>query len=386
MPIGSVTRGTTGTNRLRRVDRWIAHSRSFLRSAAPLVVDLGFVASPATTLELHQRLTRVRPGTRVVGIEIDPSRVALAAASAGPGVEFAVGGFEVPLAGDARPDVIRALNVLRQYGESEVVDQWRRMTGRLAAGGVLVEGTCNEVGRVASWVDVDADGPRSFTISLRVAGLEHPSIVAERLPKALIHRNVDGEPVHALLDALDRAWAMQAPLSTYGATQRWIGVAGQLRDSSGDARRSDLGKLDQREASSINGKRARSAGNKPDYRGRDRSAGARVRFRRRLAQASLQKGVALGAQGSHRRLIQPGIGDVRERTVGTAPGGHEGAIGRRTRPHLRGGTLQLDAARLRVTRHIRVLGERLHEFVEGAIDLLVHDAHCASSRTIPVRG
>ena len=24
MPVGSVTRGTTGTNRLRRVDRWIA--------------------------------------------------------------------------------------------------------------------------------------------------------------------------------------------------------------------------------------------------------------------------------------------------------------------------------------------------------------------------
>nr|HPM52817.1 class I SAM-dependent methyltransferase [Rhodoglobus sp.] len=24
MPIGQVTRGTTGTNRLRRIDRWIA--------------------------------------------------------------------------------------------------------------------------------------------------------------------------------------------------------------------------------------------------------------------------------------------------------------------------------------------------------------------------
>ena len=230
MPIGSVTRGTTGTNRLRRVDRWIANSPSFLRSCAPLVVDLGFGASPATTLELHQRLSNVRPDTQVVGIEIDPSRVALAAASARPGVRFALGGFEVPLAGDERPDVVRALNVLRQYDEGEVVGHWRRMTARLAADGVLIEGTCNEVGRVASWVDVTAEGPRTFTISLRASGLEHPSIVAERLPKALIHRNVDGERVHALLAELDRAWAVQAPLSVYGATQRWMGAVRGLRD------------------------------------------------------------------------------------------------------------------------------------------------------------
>lgn len=230
MPIGSVTRGTTGTNRLRRVDRWIARSPSFLRSDSPLVVDLGFGASPTTTLELHQRLCRTRPETRVVGIEIDPARVASAAASARPGVQFALGGFEVPLPGGERPDVIRALNVLRQYDEGESGTQWRRMTRRLAPGGVLIEGTCNELGRVASWVDVGADGPRAFTLSVRLTDLERPSIVAERLPKVLIHRNVEGERVHALLAALDRAWARQAPLSTYGATQRWIAVARQLRD------------------------------------------------------------------------------------------------------------------------------------------------------------
>ncbi|KPG80358.1 methylase [Frigoribacterium sp. RIT-PI-h] len=229
MPIGSVTRGTTGTNRLRRVDRWIAAHPSFRRADDPLVVDLGYGASATTPLELHQRLLEVRDDVEVVGIEIEPERVRLASLSARPGVSFRRGGFEVPLDGDRRPAVIRAFNVLRQYDESQVADSWALMTARLQPGGVLVEGTCNEVGRVASWVDVTPAGPTTFTISLRLAGLELPSIVAERLPKALIHRNVPGERVHDLLVDLDRQWAVAAPLSVYGPVQRWLATVQGLR-------------------------------------------------------------------------------------------------------------------------------------------------------------
>jgi hypothetical protein len=127
--------------------------------------------------------------------------------------------------------VIRALNVLRQYDEVEVASAWSTMTGRLQPGGLLVEGTCNEVGRVASWVALDTTGPRTFTISLRLADLEQPSIVAERLPKALIHRNVPGERIHDLLTELDRHWAVAAPLAVYGASQRWIAAVEALRAS-----------------------------------------------------------------------------------------------------------------------------------------------------------
>ncbi|HXR43400.1 MAG TPA: class I SAM-dependent methyltransferase [Pseudolysinimonas sp.] len=225
-PLGRITRGTTGTNRLRRVDRWIAAQPVLRRAADPLVVDLGYGASATTTLELADRLRAVRPDVRVVGIEIDPERVRIASAAARDGVEFRLGGFEVP--GD-RPAVIRALNVLRQYDEGEVAGAWATMTARLQDGGMLVEGTCNEVGRVASWVALGTAGPRTFTISLRLAGLERPSVVAERLPKALIHRNVPGERVHELLSQLDRLWAMHAPLAVYGPTQRWIAVAEDLR-------------------------------------------------------------------------------------------------------------------------------------------------------------
>ncbi len=230
MPIGSITRGTTGTNRLRRVDRWIAQLPVLRRAGQPLVVDLGYGASATTTLELHQRLARVRPDVAVVGIEIDPARVALASASARPGVSFRLGGFEVPLDGRSAT-VIRALNVLRQYDESAVADAWALMVSRLEPGGVLIEGTCNEVGRVASWVDVTAAGPQTLTVSLRLADLQKPSVVAERLPKALIHRNVEGEGIHAFLLDLDRQWAVHAPLSVYGPSQRWIAVAESLRAS-----------------------------------------------------------------------------------------------------------------------------------------------------------
>ncbi|WP_065965108.1 methylase [Curtobacterium sp. UCD-KPL2560] len=230
MPIGNVTRGTTGVNRLRRVDRWIASLPALRRTDDPLVADVGYGARPTTTLELRDRLARVRPDVEVTGIEIEPARVALANAGTRDGVTFRLGGFETPTPGNRRPAVIRAFNVLRQYDESAVVDSWRIMQDRLQPGGALVEGTCNEVGRVASWVTLDEHAPRTFTVSLRLAGLDVPSVVAERLPKALIHRNVPGERVHAFLRDLDLAWAVAAPLGTYGPRQRWIATVHGMRD------------------------------------------------------------------------------------------------------------------------------------------------------------
>ena len=59
-----MTRGTTNPNRLRRVDRWLADVEGWRLRAGlgpPLVVDLGYGASPVTALELHDRLARVRP-------------------------------------------------------------------------------------------------------------------------------------------------------------------------------------------------------------------------------------------------------------------------------------------------------------------------------------
>jgi SAM-dependent methyltransferase len=229
--IGTVTRGTTNPNRLRRVDNWIAaHLAAPLRGAAdPLVVDLGYGASPVTTIEFRSRLAGVRPDVRVVGLEIDPERVAAAAGAADPpGLDFQHGGFE--LAG-LRPTLVRAMNVLRQYDESELDAAWSAMRRRLAPGGVLVEGTCDELGRLASWVTLDDRRPRSLTLAAALSTLDTPATLAERLPKALIHRNVPGEPIHALLRALDEAWRANAPYIPFGPRERWRHSVAAVRDA-----------------------------------------------------------------------------------------------------------------------------------------------------------
>ena len=226
-----MTRGTTGVNRLRRMDRFIAVHPALRRAIDPLVVDLGYGAAHWTSLELLERLRRVRPDAHVVGIEIDPERVRTAAPFAREGLAFRQGGFETPLDADARPAVIRAANVLRQYDEAEVPAAWALLQSRLQPGGLLLEGTCSELGRVASWVALDPDGPRTLTLSMHLGSVEHPSVVAERLPKALIHRNVPGEGVHALLRELDDQWARHAPLATFSPRQRFIAAARGLRDA-----------------------------------------------------------------------------------------------------------------------------------------------------------
>ncbi|MFN8168899.1 MAG: class I SAM-dependent methyltransferase [Candidatus Nanopelagicales bacterium] len=231
-PLGTITRGTTHPNRLRRVDRWIARTcaPALRASADPVVVDLGYGAAAWTPRDLRDALRPVRPDVEVVGIEIDAARVAAASAYADATLSFRRGGFEVPLDGrDAV--VVRAFNVLRQYDEGEVAAAWRTMTARLAPGGLLVEGTCDELGRHAWWVALEpgAEVPRTLTLSTRLAGLERPSDLAERLPKALIHRNVPGERVHELLRALDRCWAGAASQGAFGVRQRWLATVTALR-------------------------------------------------------------------------------------------------------------------------------------------------------------
>ena len=221
--LGLPTRGTTNPNRLRRVDRHLVEvHRALLAGAAdPLVVDLGYGATPITAVELHARVRAVRSDARVVGVEIDQARVDAAADAATEGLSFVRGGFEVA---GLQPLVIRALNVLRQYEEKAAADAWLTMLDTLQPGGLLLEGTCDELGRRAAWVTLTPAGPQSLTLAAAVDHLDRPSSLAERLPKALIHHNVRGTPVHALLTELDRAWDTAAPMGTFGNRQRWAAM------------------------------------------------------------------------------------------------------------------------------------------------------------------
>ena len=215
-PTGQITRGTTARRRLRRPDRWLLESHpGLVRSPGLLAIDLGFGAVPVTTAHLHALLRANNPAARVVGLEIDPDRVAAAQPWAAPGLSFERGGFE--LAGH-RPLIVRAFNVLRQYDEADVEPAWSLMCAAVSAGGIVIEGTCDEQGRLGAWVTLDAAGPRTLTLVLDP--LAPPSAVAARLPKALIHRNVAGEPIHEVLTALDEHWRREAAIGVFSAQQR----------------------------------------------------------------------------------------------------------------------------------------------------------------------
>ena len=234
--LGDITRGTTNPNRLRRIDRWMLHAVCpIIRNADdPIVVDLGYGATPITTQEMFHRFRKhVRPDVEVVGIEIDPIRVKQALEISEPGLNFIHGGFEVPLPNSRKPIAIRAFNVLRQYDESEVSKSWKLMTNRLAPEGFLIEGTCDEIGRRSSWVALRSQEsvPETFTISLHVGSLELLSEIAPRLPKALIHRNVPGEQIYEFLQEFDRAWLSNSAMISFGARQRWVATVEALRSS-----------------------------------------------------------------------------------------------------------------------------------------------------------
>lgn len=197
--------------------------RGALESAGdPVVVDLGYGRLPVTTLELASRLRTVRPDVRVVGLEIDPQRLVPDV----DGVQFRVGGFE--LAG-LQPILVRAFNVLRQYPEHAVTDAWDTMRARLAPGGLILDGTCDELGRLCCWVLLDDRGPVSLTLACDPRHIQRPSDLAERLPKVLIHQNISGQPIHELLTAADRAWAGAAGHSVFGPRDRWRAMLADLR-------------------------------------------------------------------------------------------------------------------------------------------------------------
>ncbi len=250
-PVGTVTRGTTNPNRLRRMDRWIAaeHGAELRRAGDPVAVDLGYGAAPWTAVELLAGCARCartpgssasrsnRPGWRPPGPYSDR------------GWSSVHGGFEVPLPGGPgrAPVLIRAANVLRQYDEDA--------GGRRMAAAVRAAGSGRAAGRGHLRRDRAAarlGGPGSRRAPhghLRDPArlpADRPSDLAERLPKALIHRNVPGEPVHAFLRDFDRAWAAAAPLGALGARQRWLAAVRSLAADwplAGDPRRRRQGEV-----------------------------------------------------------------------------------------------------------------------------------------------
>jgi hypothetical protein len=235
-PIGQPTRGKTAHNRLRRVDNFVLlydpgliRRRDGVWADAPFV-DLGYGAEPWTTLESAARLRRLNPALPVVGVEIDPQRVAAAQPCADALTQFRLGGFNLPVAVGVR--LIRAFNVLRQYDEADVSGAWSVLGSYLLPGGLLIEGTSDPFGQV--WV---ANLLRKHETGLVSEGLLlstnfrqgfEPGLFQPVLPKNVIHRVVPGEPIHRFFTAWKQCYRDLLPVRSLGLRQLFAESARRL--------------------------------------------------------------------------------------------------------------------------------------------------------------
>ena len=140
LPTGEWTQGKTHPNRLRRLDTWCLRRRSGWLQTSGLAVDVGFGRQPWSTIEWAHRLPETLD---VVGLEIDPHRVASAREQA-PHIRWVHGGLERNW---TRPvQLVRAMNVRRTYRHPVgVLEAWGSW---LQPGGILIEGTSDKFGRV----------------------------------------------------------------------------------------------------------------------------------------------------------------------------------------------------------------------------------------------
>lgn len=244
-PQGQPTRGKTAPNRLRRVDVFM------LLYDAPLLkrptdawfVDLGYGATPVTTLESAARFRGVNPDLPVLGVEIDPVRVTAALPFVDSLTDFRLGGFNLPLRRrvGGEPETVRAIrafNVLRQYDEEAVAPAYAELAQHALPGALLVEGTSTPTGDV--WVanvlrrDQRAPAWRSealvFSYSPRIPF--DPGDFQAVLPKNLIHRVQPGEPIAALLAAWKAAAQRTRPARIWG-DRHWFAAAGRSLRAAG---------------------------------------------------------------------------------------------------------------------------------------------------------
>ncbi len=240
-PEGRPTRGKTHPNRLRHVDTFLVrYDPGLIRRvdgpwADAWAVDLGYGAEPFTALEMAARLRRLNPALRLLGVEIDPERVAAAQPYADQATQFRLGGFNLPLQEPAR--VIRAMNVLRQYDEAEVAPAWARLGTHLLPGGLLVEGTSDPLGR--RWVaNVLRKSPAGdelvlealvFRLTLREPF--DPTTLQPVLPKSLIHHVLPGEPIENFFAAWKQAAQVTITQRVWGPRRWFIAAAEQLAAS-----------------------------------------------------------------------------------------------------------------------------------------------------------
>lgn len=209
--LGQITRGKTAPNRLRKTDVFLAVAfAERVRHLRGWYVDLGYGAYPVTSLETLTRLRRLNPRLQVLGVEIDPARVAEAQPYAREGLTFRQGGFNLPLHAGEQASVIRAFNVLRQYPEAEVAAALAALSAGAEAGALLLEGTCDPTGRLMTFNVYTHDGTTWQLDSLVFAPAVRAGFLPRQLqavlPKNFIHHAGPGGRIDQFFAAWQASW------------------------------------------------------------------------------------------------------------------------------------------------------------------------------------
>jgi hypothetical protein len=211
-------RGCTRPGRLARLDLFVAvRERELLtRTDEPFrrapIVDVGVGEWPWTTLESAACFRAIRPDLRMIGVELDRDRLRHARRYARPGLEFRRGGFDLPLGTDERPRIVRALNVLREYSESEAEAAHWKLGAALLPGGLLIEGTSSSSGGV-SCVHLLRRGSaavlkrEALLFSTNFSQGFAPWMFRDRLPRDLRRRCEPGSAIHAFFTEWSDAFA-----------------------------------------------------------------------------------------------------------------------------------------------------------------------------------
>jgi hypothetical protein len=200
-----------------------------------LFVDLGFGAEATTTLESAERFRKWNPTLRVLGVEIDPERVATAQSFADAQTFFRLGGFNLPLQYGEKVRLIRAFNVLRQYDEAEFDPAYERLSQYVLPGGLMIEGTSDPFGRI--WVanmtrksiSDEVWNVEALVFSTNFRSGFDPAQFQAVLPKNYIHHVVPGEQIYDFFEAWKHSAEETVHAKVWGARQWFIAAADALK-------------------------------------------------------------------------------------------------------------------------------------------------------------
>lgn len=230
----NAARGRTEAGRLRLVDAFVAglYAEEVDRIEDFLALDIGFGESPETSFELEAMLCELGFDAYVIATDITEHRVRVAKKSyPESSVDFRLASFADALKAGERPQLIRAMNVLRGYNVEEIDSIHDNLLASLRQGGFLFEGSASPDGKVVVAHVFQQDGPRQLVFLTDKEEGAHPLIFRDYLPRDLRRSFLPGGELHHCFDTWKRGWETQQGSSIHRLREsfRSLGLVQELK-------------------------------------------------------------------------------------------------------------------------------------------------------------